>query len=123
MSESQMPALEDDADDIPPGMRAALKKIHDRLDQGDQRMSDQDDKINGIAGALEKNTDATMQGLEILEMGRSVFRVFEKIGIAMRWLWIKLYWLVRVGGVIAAGAMAIKAAIDAMLVHGQPPVK
>lgn len=123
MNESQTSATEDDADDIPPGMQAALKKIHDRLDHGDQRMTNQDEKMAGIAGALEQNTRATLQVLKIVEMGEALFRVFDKIGIGLRWLWLKLYWLVRVGGVVAAGAMAIKAAIDAMLAHGQPPLK
>lgn len=109
------------ARDALPVTRSDLRVIHKRFDKGSERMKTQDDKIAALTKSQDENNAMTREVLEIVEMGRSVFRFFEKLGRAMRWIGRKLYWLARVGGVVAAGVMAIYGLVNLLLHGGSPP--
>lgn len=78
-----------------------FEAIEDRLDRGSDRMK-------AIEVELRENTDTTKEVRELLEVGRSGFKVLGWIGVAAKWL----------GGVaVAVGAIW-------SLLHGvQPPGK
>ena len=100
--------------------RADLNVIHDRLDAGSLKMKTQGDMLQALSDKVDQNTELTQSISDVVEMGRSFFRGIERVGRAARWVGRKLYWLVRVGGAISAGAMAIWGLVQ-LVFHHKPP--
>lgn len=61
------------------GLGEKVVTIEDRLDKGAERM-------RVIEQSLQANTEATMEVLEIVSMGKSFFRLAGLIGNGIKWL-------------------------------------
>lgn len=100
---SQLPAVGPSADATAYELHVIrrFEAIEDRLDRGSDRMK-------AIEQELRENTDTTKEVRELLEVGRSGFKVLGWMGAAAKWL----------GGVaVAVGAIW-------SVLHGvQPPGK
>lgn len=79
------------------------RAIEDRLDRGSDRMK-------AIEDELRQNTDTTREVRELMELGRSGFKVLGFFGVAAKWV-----------GAIAAAFVSVWGLIYTITHGGKPP--
>ena len=78
---------------LPEQLGEQISIIHDKLDHGERRMDSLETLITenreahqANASALEENTAITKEIKDILELGKTFFKILKYIGIAAKWL-------------------------------------
>lgn len=102
--------------------------IEDRLDQGSENMRGMQKAIVSLQGEMIENTKLTRKALtrndevyEFLMAGRNIWGVFSVVGGWMSKLIRAVAVLIKWGGVVATGGLAIYAAYYALRHGGQLP--
>lgn len=97
---------------LPEQFGEQISIIHDKLNHGERRMNTFETLIEenrvahkANADALKENTDLTKEIKDILDLGKTFFKVLKYIGIAAKWI-----------AAVGTGVAVIWAAL-----HGQIP--
>jgi len=68
-----------------PERRMSDAKIHAMVDSVNQRLDDGDERMTRIEAKLDDNSSDTAEMLDIIRLGKSFFRIIGGIGTFVKW--------------------------------------